>query len=141
MKKVLIIGANNDEIQGFSKLLNHHTANVIVCGAGFEVSEKKIDFIAVDDLMNKDFVPNDDDSSIVISKNWEGFTVKDVKELMMVLEMDEQTKIQKQTSYKITKQNPVEHFFTGVSRGKGARARNRSAFKNKFRKFVSIQYV
>jgi hypothetical protein len=134
MKKVLIIGANNDEIQGFSKLLNHHTANVIVCGAGADsVSEKKIDFVLVDDLMNKDFVPNDDDSLIVVASKL-GFTPKDVKELMMVLEMDEPPKIQKQTSIKITKQNPVEHFFTGVSRGKGARARNRSAFKNKFRK-------
>jgi predicted AAA+ superfamily ATPase len=40
----------------------------------------------------------------------------------------------KKSSLKITKQNPVEHFFTGVSRGKGARARNRTAFNNKFRK-------
>lgn len=134
MKNVLIIGANTEEIKCFSKLLNEHTANVIVCGAEAH-REKIVDFIVIDELENQNFVPPDMDSIIRIAGS--GGCVEQIVDLMKALDqLNEPPKIQKEITLKIV--NPYKHedyvfdSCNRVSRGKGARARNRSAFKNKF---------
>ena len=134
MKKVLIIGANTEEIKVFSELLNKKSAEIIVCGAESH-REKTVDFILIDELENQNFVPPDMGGIIRIAGK--GGCVEQIADLMKALDqLNEPPKIQKEITLKIGKQYKNEDYVfdssNRISKGKGQRARNRSAFRNKF---------